>query len=267
MRCEGIGECFDDAKHGPLLERLWAAAHPTLSFEGRTSTEWLVLGFQQEDPTLDLRGVGVFGLRQLVRFCGGSGHRGAEAVREVSAGKSSFPLAAMSLTVTQMLCSHLGLLAQPAGGVGALVTCTDSVFHEAWRLQIALGEDLSLVDLIHEQLLCRLHDEWQNLVAGSALAPSTLMHYCPALLRELGEHLTSTLEASVAAPTDLASLLLALRQAPLPQQGLSCWEAAGALLDRLPLPVCGGRRSGGGPVLALVSAMVLLGAAQPVGQC
>lgn len=263
LRCEGIGEAFNDAKHQPLLERLWAAAYPTTSCEDRTSAAWTKLGFQG-DPALDLRGVGAFGLRQLVRFVESS-QRGAAALREASKG-NSFPLASLSLTVTQMVCSHLGLLTQPAGGVGALAECGDSVFHEVWRLQIALGDGLSLVDLIHESVLLRLHASWQDLTA--ARAQGIKLMRCPSMLRELGAHLISTLEACATAPWDLAALLLALRQAPL-SQGRSCWEAAGALLNRHLLGRGGAAPNGcGAPtLLTAVSAMLLLGAAQPGSQC
>ena len=55
-----------------LLEDLWDNSFPKKKIDSvRGSTEWSKLGFQQKDPLKELRGMGMWGLRQLVYFSGG----------------------------------------------------------------------------------------------------------------------------------------------------------------------------------------------------
>lgn len=253
LACGCAGEPFDEEIHESLLRRLWTSSFPACPY-ARISQHWLAIGFQSADPTRDIRGVGTLGLRHLARFCEAGG---LSLVRQVSQGLSSFPLATASLNVTQMLCSHLGLLSaqgRVAGGVGACSTCCDAVFLEAWRLHCGLPDGTSLVDLLHEHMTLRLFDDWQRL---SSTLPTPLMEF-PRLLNELGEHMTRTLARTER--DDLASLLLAMRRgSPEP----TCWDAAGSLLEWLsPRPMPSHTRSKSCRMLSVAAVLLV-----PAGHC
>eukprot|EP00966_Prymnesium_polylepis_P064776 1502576-Prymnesium_polylepis.1 len=114
-------EPFDELAHGSQLEDLWRAAGFPAEWS-RLSERWICLGFQTDDPARDLRGAGAIGLRQLLRFCrsGGVGvTRRITSQRTTTHASSCFPLAAASLNVTLMLCSHFRLVTM-AGGAGAV---------------------------------------------------------------------------------------------------------------------------------------------------
>jgi len=170
------------------------------------------LGFQTDDPVRDLRGARALGLKQLVHFCSTSGN-----LEVITHGGSAFPLAAASLNVTLMLCSHLGLLTMPAGGSSAIAPCSDDVILAFMRLHAALAADheatgsasASLcLDLMHTQCLRWLLDRWERLDL-SPRAPRIMQF--PALLRDLRAHIKTTLPL-VEAPWSIGALLLALRQ-------------------------------------------------------
>lgn len=236
-------EPFDECSHGPLLRSLWRSAFTSDCPFERHSEKWLEIGFQTEDPVRDLRGTGALGLRLLHHFCCSSG---AAIVHLAVGGRSApaerFPLAAASLNVTQMLCSHLGMLDAPAGGAGgALPRCSERVLDAVLQLQATLpsgptapvlsdvedGTALSpsILELMHEQLLCWLHRRWQLLPAaavdGAARqpgAPSKLMQF-PQMLSALAVHLQRALEQATASTDD-------------PELILPCLRPAGALLAR-----------------------------------
>lgn len=58
----------DNRAHVNLLEQLWAASGKPLSMYARMGEQWTELGFQGDDPTTDIRGSGILGLRQFVSF-------------------------------------------------------------------------------------------------------------------------------------------------------------------------------------------------------
>ena len=218
-------EPYDAAAHLPLWRRLWARAAlgPSEASCELPSAKWLQLGFQGDDPSVDLRGAGALGLRQLLHFC----ESGAGAT--VLAKHKAFPLAAASLSVTHMLASHLRLWQLPARGSSAAPPCADAVLREFLRLarsrRTLEHSNADAVLLMHEQLLRRLADRWVD----QQLQPTrrTPMHF-PPLLRELRSHLELTL-ASQPAPWELARILVALRD--------QRHSAATAALDGCPAAV------------------------------
>lgn len=209
-------ELFDERRHEYLLRDLWQRAVPGEPFS-RFSHRWEeVLGFQTEDPARDLRGARALGLRQLVRFCS-SGNLGV-----VRRGESRFPLAAASLNVTLMLCNHLGLLTNPAGGASAITPCSEDTLRNFMRLHSSLAGDgelqtggaassSALLDMMHEQALRWLLDRWERLAfPPDAPAGRRLMCF-PRLLTELRGHVHATL-ANAHGPWSLGSILVALRR-------------------------------------------------------
>lgn len=221
----GSCEQYNELAHKELLETLWSAAFSG-PFE-RTSSRWESLGFQGADPSNDLRGVGATGLAHLLDFC--KSGTGAEAVRRVTRGESSFPLAAASLNVTHTLCAHLHVLRTfGAGSAGATpraglyTLCSTNTLRNAVRLQLACGlESTSLLSLIHSQLLRRLFDQWEgrfgtaaSLQGGSradqgSTKGAALMAF-PPMLAEGAEHMRATL-ARAKGPWDMRKLLIELR--------------------------------------------------------
>ena len=212
-------ENYNDEEHLALLRSLWQSAFRVSEFE-RTSPQWLSLGFQTEDPIRDLRGVGVLGLRLLHHYCHSSGASVMRATcRSLSTtsdgvGRSlstdRFPLAAASLNVTLMLCQHLGLLESPSGGTTAVPRCTEATLRAVLKVQRLLPSGgASVLDLIHEQLLTRLHQRWERLEAPSGSC--RLMQF-PVLLADMAEHLPRALASVTSgAACTLRGLLLALR--------------------------------------------------------
>ena len=57
---------MDDAAHMQLFEKLWSVTQKP--FPGKSSPQWKTLGFQGDSPASDFRGMGLFGLEQLVYF-------------------------------------------------------------------------------------------------------------------------------------------------------------------------------------------------------
>jgi len=55
-------------KHEKLLLKLWKNSCPNISLENRISQQWKLIGFQGKDPASDFRGVGIFGLWNLIYF-------------------------------------------------------------------------------------------------------------------------------------------------------------------------------------------------------
>ena len=69
---------------------------------------WRTLGFRQDDPSVDLKGCGALGLRQLLHFCARGGAHAALSADNFK--DCPFPLATASLNVSLALCYHLRLL-------------------------------------------------------------------------------------------------------------------------------------------------------------
>jgi len=194
-------EPFDETTHAPLLEELWKLAGIDSPFQ-RTSERWLRLGFQGSEPATDLRGAGVLGVRHLLHFFASG--RGLVIIRENEAATHmAIPLAAASLNITHMLCSHLHLLEQAVPNVPSCSACTLVQF-----LRLAASCP-SVLALIHSELLSALAERWRAL--GRADAALTLMHFP----EQLGLIRSAMARALAEAPRSciwtLPTLLMAVR--------------------------------------------------------
>lgn len=67
LRAESA-ERYAAGTHEWMLRELWDRARCGGAFEA-VSPCWRTIGFQQDDPTPDMRGCGALGLRQLLHFC------------------------------------------------------------------------------------------------------------------------------------------------------------------------------------------------------
>jgi len=89
------------AEDEAVLRELWRLAFTNQEFSLR-SAYWKKLGFQRVDPTTDLRGVGGFGVLNLIYL----GKRYPHTFQTIK--RAGFPFAAAGLNITMMLFSLLG---------------------------------------------------------------------------------------------------------------------------------------------------------------
>lgn len=202
-------ERYDDgcAKHRDLLCSLWVQGRlGTRDCFEAVSPVWQRLGFQQPNPTQDLRGAGMLGLRQMHHFCERGG--ALEVVMRAEAegrmeGGAPFPLAAASLNVTHLLASHLRLLPGCAYATGA-PRCSEST----WRNFLCFSIDVqpaSAVDLMHAELLRALAEHWREMQR-----PGLTPLHLALSLSAVSEHMQAVL-ARASAPWEMSSILLGLR--------------------------------------------------------
>lgn len=222
---------YEEVAHERLLVDLWRTAFGKSAFE-RHSPKWASgLGFQGCDPCTDLRGVGVVGLEHLLAFCRSGA--GSVVITKVSHGASTFPLAAASLNVSMMLCAHMRLF-EPTGRA-APPQCSLETLKHAVRLQLSVALDpavaiddgferltsggltstraprVSLLTLMHAQLLRRLFDQWETAThADEVDVGAQVLRHFPSLLAESAWHMQRAL-ASLPGPWEMRTLLVALR--------------------------------------------------------
>jgi ELMO domain-containing protein len=67
---EYITEPYDEKneKHEKLLMLLWKVCFPNVELKNRISNQWKDIGFQGTNPSTDFRGVGVFGLWNIIYY-------------------------------------------------------------------------------------------------------------------------------------------------------------------------------------------------------
>merc|ERR1712087_537263 len=167
-----VAEAYDDQKHQHLLRSLWRAMSLEDSTYCRCSWRWLYLGFQGDNPTNDLRGIGAFGLQQLVHFVQRGG--GLVVLRENDAHAVPFPLAAASFNVTHMLTGFLRLSNAPTPGP----RCSDATFCLITRLAVSCPQ---ILDLIHTEITRALADRWFRMQSTQSTCgmsrKMTIMHF------------------------------------------------------------------------------------------
>ena len=202
------GTPFDDGneEHVSLLRELWVIAGlGTAEAYKPISPAWQSLGFQGDDPTTDLRGAGLLGVRQLRHFLQ-TGSGAAELVGRRRRITEPFPLAGASLNVTLLLCRHLRLHPSPPG----CAVCTENQLLQLLRLTCPHRVQglAPPIDLMHEALLRVALDRWRT--AGEGEAASSALHF-PAVLASAHTHLQHTLE-ELDEPWSIANLVGALRR-------------------------------------------------------
>lgn len=86
-----------------LLVQLWENCLPRKKFES-VSDKWKLLGFQRDDPRLDLRGGGVLSLRCLVFFTTEYKQKAVDMIKKQSKRSSNnYPFAAVGVNLTLLL--------------------------------------------------------------------------------------------------------------------------------------------------------------------
>ena len=181
----------NDAAHVASLRRLWELAWPKAlvwpkalavrpagpPFEGVVSARWPKLGFQQSDPTSDLRGAGVSGVRHLIAFF--VNH--PDVARAACEDTTDVVLAMASLNVTLLLRAYLrlhrsGEALQPVAPGGNLVGSDEVRRHfAAWASEEGGS---TAFETLHGAFLCHLLRRWDVM---RARAGATRMNFPLAL--------------------------------------------------------------------------------------
>jgi len=151
-------EPFDSNRpeHVRMLETLWNLGSLGPDF-ARVSPCWRTLGFARDDPSVDLKGCGALGLRQLAHFCARGGMQAALSADAFP--DSPFPLAAASLNVTLALCYHLRLLPAAAS---SRPPCAEPILAHFLRFSQSMDPE-SALDLMHAECLRGLADLWTSM--------------------------------------------------------------------------------------------------------
>mmetsp|Transcript_20759 Transcript_20759/g.67176 ORF Transcript_20759/g.67176 Transcript_20759/m.67176 type:complete len:298 (-) Transcript_20759:425-1318(-) len=191
---------YDVQEHEWMLRQLWACVRfgAASSFQANSPC-WRSIGFQRDDPTTDLRGCGVIGLRQLLHFCERGG--GNEVLAAVDFSVAPFPLATASFSVTLALCSHLHLLPDAAS---SRPVCASPILAHFLRFAAEL-EPARALDLLHAELLRGLAELWRSMQHPGL----TLMHF-PQALSLMNDHMASVLGGSQP-PWQLCNVLRQVR--------------------------------------------------------
>lgn len=152
--------------HDSLLRSLWSAGNlggPD-DFDVK-SPMWIVLGFSEPDPLADMPSV--LQARNLLHFLRTSDPRRLAKIHcQNEIGDETFPLAMVSVQVTQCLASYLRM--QPSFAAQA---CSDRVLFEFTRLTRAHRQKglPPPLDLMHCTLLQLVLDQWQSAQRGILL--------------------------------------------------------------------------------------------------
>eukprot|EP01133_Synstelium_polycarpum_P003440 gene3440-3907_t len=100
---KGILYNKESQEHEGTLMKLWTTTYPDTKLESRVSEQWKLLGFQGTDPATDFRGMGIFGLENLVYFA--TAH--TDTFRKIVNGQldrkeRDYPVAVAGINLTQM---------------------------------------------------------------------------------------------------------------------------------------------------------------------
>ena len=96
----------ESAKHEPLLRRLWSLVASDGAAYEPTGKTWEDVGFQQPDPSSDIRGGGALCLDQLIYFLERYPTRAKSMIAEQQAlgFERAYPWAAAGINITVLCC-------------------------------------------------------------------------------------------------------------------------------------------------------------------
>lgn len=97
----------ESALHRQVLLSVWKLLTGRKEDCPRTGLHWGEIGFQGTDPATDLRGMGVFGLLQLLYFSSVFNEEAKMVLARAQQQGNSFPFAAQSLTISKMVIDTL----------------------------------------------------------------------------------------------------------------------------------------------------------------
>ncbi len=111
-----VGEKYDSENevHEQELMQLWKICVPDEALQSRKSQQWKQLGFQGVDPATDFRGVGIFGLRNILYFASTYPTHFQNMLRptiphnKASNDFSAYPFMIASFNITMLLFDMMG---------------------------------------------------------------------------------------------------------------------------------------------------------------
>lgn len=99
---------YDNSSHIEALELLWTQLQPGVARSNlQISSEWGLIGFQGKDPATDFRGMGLFGLAQLVYFTKYFPIEAKEILLLSQNDDHYFPFAVAGINITSLVCDLL----------------------------------------------------------------------------------------------------------------------------------------------------------------
>merc|ERR1712216_637645 len=119
---------WDDMEHLGLMEGLWSGC-------GLDAPDWAALGFQGRDPSTDLRGLGVFGLRVLEKFVRQYPETSSRMLTQDASRQLPFAITGLNLIaqLERVLRADSGLCNEVLGGEGEVVTQYAVLLERVWR--------------------------------------------------------------------------------------------------------------------------------------
>ncbi|EFA86617.1 engulfment and cell motility ELM family protein [Heterostelium album PN500] len=90
-------------EHETLLLKLWTTTYPDVKLETRVSEQWKLLGFQGTDPATDFRGMGIFGLENLLYIAENHTDQFRKLISsQIDRKERDYPVAVAGINLTQM---------------------------------------------------------------------------------------------------------------------------------------------------------------------
>ena len=167
---------YNPIAHEELLKTIWKNYLPNMTFQNN-SAQWIRIGFQQDDPSADLRGCGYLALYQLCQF--------SKVCPLHTLPHNNFvklPLAAASFNVTHVLCTHLQLVPKQT----KVQCCQPTTLAHFLRLTEEYND---AIHDMHTHLLLALARIW----AGMQRPGLSPMHF-PQAMKVCNTHLESALK-------------------------------------------------------------------------
>ena len=217
----------NEASHQECLQQIWEHSFP-LDVFALPSPMWKQLGFQGNDPTTDLRGAGLIGLRHFAAFLNlmPEGEGLAVDPSEADDPLVAFPWSIASINCTAMLLTYLQLAPKLTCAFlpGGRCECSDDTLHGFLGLSFSESDDsgsaegaaalvqtqsLRCLQAMHARLLIYLKDLWKQMRRAE---PKTNLMDFPAALQATHSHMRRVLSTGGAAWLSLEGVSAALGQ-------------------------------------------------------
>jgi hypothetical protein len=159
---------YQQLDHVRLLERLWKGLKPYIQrSQERLSEEWGEIGFQGKDPATDFRGMGLFGLMQLVYYAETHGNDARMILELSQLAHLYFPFSATGINMTAFV---IELFDEEYLHEYIYRRMDDILLQETTNSPNGCSDDpvclLYSIELIHE-VYCQLFTEFGKLWANS----------------------------------------------------------------------------------------------------
>ena len=89
----------NNEEHENMLMLFWKNVFPGRPLDNRITKMWGEIGFQGKDPATDFRGMGEFGLRQLLFFS----EKHADVAQKIIGEKRDYPFAIAGINISRFV--------------------------------------------------------------------------------------------------------------------------------------------------------------------